>query len=181
MYLYCNSKRLCEEANDRTDSWEGKFETPRGIILSWRKANAIHNWFVENVQGGNDDCGIYEVDIERLAQLHDTCKEVLESTKLVDAEIENGKIYENGKWVPNMEPGQKLEDPTKAKELLPTQSGFFFGSTDYDKWYWRDLEYTMDKLEVIMKNLVPYGDYGWWVAHKDEPDWVVRFYYTASW
>ena len=22
----------------------------------WRKANAIHKWFVDNVQDGNDDC-----------------------------------------------------------------------------------------------------------------------------
>lgn len=22
----------------------------------WRKANAIHGWFVDNVQKGNDDC-----------------------------------------------------------------------------------------------------------------------------
>ena len=23
----------------------------------WRKANQIHNWFVTNIQGGNDNCG----------------------------------------------------------------------------------------------------------------------------
>ena len=27
----------------------------------WRKANAIHRWFVENVQDGKDDCGEYFV------------------------------------------------------------------------------------------------------------------------
>ena len=27
----------------------------------WRKANQIHNWFVENVQGGEDDCKKYYV------------------------------------------------------------------------------------------------------------------------
>ena len=26
-------------------------------IASWRKANAIHKWFVDNVQDGVDDCG----------------------------------------------------------------------------------------------------------------------------
>ena len=36
---------------------------------SWRKANAIHKWFVENVQNGEDDCKIYEanqIDLEDL-------------------------------------------------------------------------------------------------------------------
>ena len=27
----------------------------------WRKANAIHRWFVENVQKGEDDCRDYYV------------------------------------------------------------------------------------------------------------------------
>jgi len=29
--------------------------------MYWRKANAIHRWFVENVQGGQDDCKPYYV------------------------------------------------------------------------------------------------------------------------
>src|SRR6187549_2040929 len=30
-------------------------------VAYWRKANAIHRWFVEKVQGGKDDCENYEV------------------------------------------------------------------------------------------------------------------------
>jgi len=36
----------------------------------WRKANQIHNWMVNNVQGGTDDCGIYEVSLEKILDLH---------------------------------------------------------------------------------------------------------------
>ena len=43
----------------------------------WRKANAIHNWFVENVQQGEDDCGIYEVTTEDLRNLKDDVMYVL--------------------------------------------------------------------------------------------------------
>ena len=43
----------------------------------WRKANAIHQWFVDNVQEGQDNCGTYEVDREKLAELVDICKQVL--------------------------------------------------------------------------------------------------------
>ena len=44
----------------------------------WRKANAIHNWFVTNVQGGEDNCQEYEVSEEKLNELLANCKEVLQ-------------------------------------------------------------------------------------------------------
>lgn len=43
----------------------------------WRKANAVHNWFVSNVQGGNDDCRSYYVAREQLHELMEVCKEVM--------------------------------------------------------------------------------------------------------
>lgn len=43
----------------------------------WRKANAIHDWFVKNVQKGVDDCGSYYVPKDKLKQLVELCKEVL--------------------------------------------------------------------------------------------------------
>jgi hypothetical protein len=35
------------------------------------------------------------------------------------------------------------EDHSKAGALLPPQSGFFFGSTDFDEWYFSDIEETL--------------------------------------
>lgn len=40
---------------------------------------------------------------------------------------------------------------SKAPQLLPTQSGFFFGSTDYDEWYWEDVEYSIRLFEEVLK------------------------------
>ena len=85
----------------------------------WRKANQIHNWFVENVQDGNDDCNPYYVTREQLEQLKATCVEVLEHKSL-------------------------------AEDLLPTGSGFFFGSTTYDEYYYGDLN---DTIKIINKCL----------------------------
>jgi hypothetical protein len=45
----------------------------------WRKANAIHKWFVDNVQKGVDNCGVYIVTAKQLEDLLDTCKEVLDN------------------------------------------------------------------------------------------------------
>ena len=87
----------------------------------WRKANAIHKWFVDNVQEGTDDCGTYEVSKEQLQELLDIVNEVLSNRK-------------------------------KASSKLPTQSGFFFGKTEYDDWYYDDLEYTKKQLEDCLDN-----------------------------
>jgi hypothetical protein len=43
----------------------------------WRKANAIHYWFVKNIQNGEDNCGTYYVSREALRELYSTVAEVL--------------------------------------------------------------------------------------------------------
>ena len=45
--------------------------------LYWRKANAVHRWFVQNVQEGNDDCREYYVTRPQLQSLLSVCKEVI--------------------------------------------------------------------------------------------------------
>ena len=47
---------------------------------------------------------------------------------------------------------QVKADPDKAHELLPTQSGFFFGSTQYDEWYFEDINNTIEMLEGILSD-----------------------------
>ena len=48
-------------------------------VAYWRKANAIHNWFVENVQAGVDDCGCYKVSKNQLEELLSKCRLVNEN------------------------------------------------------------------------------------------------------
>jgi len=43
----------------------------------WRKSNQIHAWFVDNVQGGEDDCGEYYVSQDKLRELLTTCQQAL--------------------------------------------------------------------------------------------------------
>ena len=101
----------------------------------WRKANAIHKWFVDNVQDGVDECQESYVSRDQLTALRDVCKEVLENRK-------------------------------KADELLPAQSGFFFGGTDYEDWYFGDLEHTVGRIDKILT---------------DPALAKAEFYYQASW
>ena len=39
-----------------------------------------------------------------------------------------------------------------ANELLPTEAGFFFGNTDYDEWYFKDVQEVMDKFTEILND-----------------------------
>jgi hypothetical protein len=51
---------------------EAEIETVSTTIGYWRKVNAIHAWFVRNVQDGEDDCRshhVYKEDIETLLGL----------------------------------------------------------------------------------------------------------------
>lgn len=55
-------------------------ERVNGVTLEaayWRKANAINKWFVDNVQGGDDDCKEYYVRPEKLSDLVEVCQRVL--------------------------------------------------------------------------------------------------------
>ena len=40
-----------------------------------------------------------------------------------------------------------------ANELLPTQSGFFFGCTDYDEWYFKDVQDCLNQMKKYRKLL----------------------------
>jgi hypothetical protein len=81
MMLYMNVWGMSDEKfqEDVDKAVMPRFSSLRGIeprlvfvryeVLTWRKANAIHNWFVQNVQKGVDDCGDYEVSEEELRRL----------------------------------------------------------------------------------------------------------------
>lgn len=43
----------------------------------WRKVNSVHNWFVQNVQNGEDDCGEYYVSHDKLKELLETARQAL--------------------------------------------------------------------------------------------------------
>jgi len=43
-----------------------------------------------------------------------------------------------------------IAEPEKAPELLPTQSGFFFGGTEYGEYYFEDLKDTVEQIEKVL-------------------------------
>lgn len=128
-------------------SWESIFTE----VGYWRKANAIHKWFVDNVQDGIDDCGYYEITKGQLTELLEICQEIQNASQIEDGWVKNGERFANGMWCPIYEEGKTIANPEVAKELLPTQSGFFFGSTDYDEWYMNDITNTIEILTKVLE------------------------------
>jgi hypothetical protein len=51
----------------------------------WRKQNGIHQWFVNNVQDGVDNCGEYYVSDEKLRELLALCKAVQNQPAVAEA------------------------------------------------------------------------------------------------
>lgn len=134
-------------------------------VAYWRKANHIHQWFVQNCAHGEDDCKPVYVSREQLGQLLDLCKEVVKIAKVSHGKIKNGeRMGKDGKWEPIMQDGDFIENAADVAELLPTAGGFFFGSTDYDEYYLEDTKHTIEVLEPLLA----------------EPE-VGDFYYEASW
>lgn len=43
-----------------------------------------------------------------------------------------------------------LDDHSQAEDLLPTMSGFFFGSTDYNEYYFEDVEQVLKYCEETL-------------------------------
>lgn len=129
----------------------------------WRKANAVHNWIIENCADGEDNGQDIYLAVEQMKELLDICKKIKKSCKLVKGKIKNGQRSTANGWEDIIEDGLTIENPEVAQELLPTAEGFFFGSTDYDEYYMKDIDDTIKILEEALDD--GDGDY----------------YYHASW
>jgi hypothetical protein len=134
-------------------------------VAYWSKANQIHRWFIENVQGGKDDCGEYHVEPEKLQELLALCKQVLGTVETFEGDVSTGtSYYPDGRIVEHTQPGRVVAQAGIAASVLPTQAGFFFGGTEYDEWYMQQLEKTVEVLEPLLAE----GGCG-------------EFYYESSW
>lgn len=100
---------------------EGQTLKPEAIY--WRKANAIHNYVIQQHADGIDECQPIPLNREDLHILSRLCRLLV--------------FFRN----------ERLN-----AMILPTKSGFFFGSLEYDEDYYNDLQYTADKIDEALKD-----------------------------
>jgi hypothetical protein len=97
----------------------------------WRKANQIHTYFVQECQGGIDECQLARISQKKLNKLMSLCKQAL---ALKEVYLNDGIIQGKG-----------------CEEILPTASGFFFGGTEFNEWYFQDIEETIEIISKVLK------------------------------
>lgn len=181
-YSYEEFQRLTEEQKEEYRNSEPEYdENIYGKeLMYWRKANHIHNWFVQNCQNGVDDCEQYAITVADLMKLKELCEKILTMT-------ENRKEMRYTSYsatekeevdIPYLTP----EGVEYAIEHLPSRSGFFFGSTEYDDWYVWWLKNTVEQINEALDTLN--CEYGF-VLNSDpvtgeyKGDYIIE--YTSSW
>lgn len=133
----------------------------------WRKANQIHNWFNNHIDGGVENCQYYEVSKSMLEELLAVCKEVLSKAVIGEGNIfcystskENAsKLLKEGYIVVDnkeqnlvdvFKKGDVILNTDEISKLLPTKEGFFFGNINYDTGYLTDIENTINILTDVL-------------------------------
>ena len=157
MYLIQRKKK-----DKNKDLWDFKDE-----LIYWRKANEVHRFFCDKGKEIEKEIS-YKLKKEDLEELLDICNTILDSALIIPGKVKNGSKYnpETQKLEPIIENGLIIANKELCEELLPTQEGFFFGSTEYDEYYLEDIKYTKEKLEEILKQ----------INEKEN-----NIYYLASW
>lgn len=87
--MYLNAKRFLWHTEDElADNIKRNFpDLPEHMRIKevtieamyWRKANAIHKWFVDRVQNGEDNCSEFEVSLAQLEELLEVIEQVLDN------------------------------------------------------------------------------------------------------
>jgi len=130
----------------------------------WRKANAVHGWFVRECANGVDECQPIPVSREQLQKLRQDCNNSLaDSDKAVisqpaDATYtldENNQPQSGMDFVKliqeHMEAQMALKGTTiESNDPLAPTAGFFFGSTEKDQYYYQDLTETIDIIDTAL-------------------------------
>lgn len=98
-------------------------------LCYWRKFNALHKYFDDHFNDSdNDNCVNMYMDIEDIKELLELVKKIRGAVKM---------------------DGEQIANPDVCKEL-PTEEGFFFGDTDYNKYYVADLDSTIEQLGRVI-------------------------------
>jgi hypothetical protein len=103
----------------------GRIESIEESVMTWRKANHIHAWFVDNVQNGQDNCGTYRVEWEQLQELLRACEDVIKGSELVDGIVWAGTVFDR-----DHPKGLALQEPARSSVIQPWPKNCFRGGKD---------------------------------------------------
>jgi hypothetical protein len=119
---------------DTQNRFNGSSLIVKGISVDamyWRKANAIHGWFVRRCQGGEDNCQEYYVSREQLEELVELCHEALDKPDHEVLEPTAGFFfgsYEKDEYY-YKDLKDTIEGITKALSLPEKEYDFYYQSS----------------------------------------------------
>lgn len=125
MYIIKVDNKTCKPIKE--DNCIVSFDSKTEEVAYWRKKNMLHKFILEQTGADpNMNCTYVEVPRKTLCEFIDRVNKILKAR------------------------GRHREE--LAKELLPTQGGFFFGVTEYDKWYYECLKSIRADLREIIQS-----------------------------
>lgn len=125
MYIVKINNKTCKPIKEGDDIVS--FDSKTQEVAYWRKQNMLHHFLLEQTGADpNMNCTYVEVPYEVLYEFIGRANDILKAR------------------------GHNRE--YLANKLLPTQSGFFFGGTDYDKWYYECLKSIRADLREIIQS-----------------------------
>ena len=121
-------------------------------VCYWRKFNALHKYFADNFGGDEDNCVDMYLEIDDIRKLLMTLRDLRKQIKQdKDGNVINTDI---------------------CKEMLPTQDGFFFGDTEYDKYYVMDIDDTIEMLSGVIEDHAK-------MVEADVNEYDISYFYRA--
>ena len=136
MYLMRANRKEAEDWENLNREEQNLAPDPWTEVCYWREANQIRQWFVDNCDYPADG------NCEKVEVTKENLEKLMDTCREV------------------------LDNHDLAEELLPCSSSFFFGSQEYDEWYFVDLIDTYESCQYILestdweKEVVVYSD--WW-------------------
>ncbi len=106
-------------------------------IAYYRKVNFLIPFFETMSERRVENCTYLPVNKSWIEELKERCKTLLDLVEIDKLENKNYKIPK--------------EAVVRAYELLPTQEGFFFGSTSYDEYYFMKVHNVYESCPAILK------------------------------
>ena len=161
--MYLHAKKYVEKVNWQglRDNEELSYDSPEVINPLWKD-------IVDTAQMSEVAEDIYGVNVEV------TCAYWRKANQIHKWFVDNVQrgVDDCGDYYVSQDKLKALLDlvnralAERNPTLLSPKGGFFFGSTDIDEWYWKDLKNTKAKLERIFA-----------LPNLSE----LSFYYTSSW
>ena len=114
------------------------YKTRRDEIAYFRKVNFLQGYFENKYPDKNLNCEYVRIQKEDVEDIIERCNNILEHVTFSEDKSLEGVI-----WSP-----KAVEI---AKKEMPIKEGFFYGSYEYDSWFFDDVKEVKEVFEKILK------------------------------